>query len=351
MDRIKNSNILFLCTELSTYYDSIIKELYKLGANKVIYVKIPTIKSSFRETNKYNFNYIDFFKTCYNYLINPKERHKWTERLYESLKREKIDVVLSIADAPFESFFIDKMKMLNSDIKFCLFLWDKLNVRHVPIKLISRFDRKFSFDKDDCRLVEGLEYFPDFYVDSKMEIEAKYIYDVSYIGTFSEYQRGVVIKALSNFCKSNNLHSFLYLAKKKRHRNPKNLLMKLYNKFLEREYNKLVGDFINEDFFKTEKISLDEVEQIQKGSNCIVDTSYKNRQGLTLNAIAALAMGKKLITSNNRIVEEEFYHPDNIYIYNPDNPQFDINFFYTPSKPIDFSYLRLDNWLRHIVNG
>jgi len=70
---------------------------------------------------------------------------------------------------------------------------------------------------------------------------------------------------------------------------------------------------------------------------------------MTINCITALATGKKLITTNKRIAEEPFYHPNNIYIIDAEKPVLDIEFFHSEIENIDLSHLRLDNWLLHIL--
>ena len=82
----------------------------------------------------------------------------------------------------------------------------------------------------------------------------------------------------------------------------------------------------------------------------VLDLSHRNRQGMTINAIAAIANGKKLITTNKRIKEEPFYDPSAIYIIDEENPFFDMSFVKQPYTPQDFSFLRMDNWLKHVIN-
>ena len=96
-------------------------------------------------------------------------------------------------------------------------------------------------------------------------------------------------------------------------------------------------------------LPLEEVEKLQQNAKIIIDLSHANRQGLTINAITALAKGKKLITTNKRIVEESFYSPTNIYILDDKKPSLDAEWLKTPPQPVDMSSLRMDNWLRTVL--
>jgi len=53
-----------------------------------------------------------------------------------------------------------------------------------------------------------------------------------------------------------------------------------------------------------------------KAADCLVDIIQKNSYGLTIKTCEAVIYEKKLITSNQMVVEEKFYHPENIMVYN-----------------------------------
>ena len=81
----------------------------------------------------------------------------------------------------------------------------------------------------------------------------------------------------------------------------------------------------------------------------LLDINHAHRQGMTINCITALATGKKLITTNQRIKDESFYTPNNIYLLDEENPVLDMAFFDSEVEKMDLTHLRLDNWLLHIL--
>lgn len=95
---------------------------------------------------------------------------------------------------------------------------------------------------------------------------------------------------------------------------------------------------------------MNKCNRIQASARVLLDLNHKGRQGMTINCITALAHGQKLITTNKRIMDEPFYNPDMIYIMDENNPHLEVSFWNRPNKPIDLSYLRIDNWLLHITN-
>ena len=336
---MKNKKILFLCTGFFSYYQFIIDELNKMGA-VVKFVPIPRFSESHR-----NISHTKSYFFFYHYLKNPRYRTNWTNELCESICKEQFDYLLCIGDVPFKSFFLDRLKKLNPNIITCLFLWDRLSIVYVPRNIIRKFDRKFSFDRDDCKKIRELEYLPDFYIQTEQEDNEVLKYDVCVIATFIDNRAKTALR-MKEFCEQNGLNAFIHLLYVEPRVSKWNIIGRIIAPVRLKKFKEKYGQL---DFIKKERLTAEQVDVIQNQSRCVLDFSYKGRQGLTLNAVAALAKGKKLITSNDRIKEEDFYNPHTIFVYDFDNPVFDIEFFKTEVKPLQMLYLRLDNWLKYIL--
>lgn len=94
------------------------------------------------------------------------------------------------------------------------------------------------------------------------------------------------------------------------------------------------------------------------GTRCLVEIIQKGQHGLSLRALEALFLDKKLITSNPEIAKEPFYRPENIYICsNFENLEFEkkrvLDFLNTPQleipEEIKQKYL-FSNWFAHFIN-
>ena len=96
-------------------------------------------------------------------------------------------------------------------------------------------------------------------------------------------------------------------------------------------------------------IPLEKSLEIQFKSKSILDINHKNRTGITLHVISALANGIKVITTNESIKKELFYNENNIYVLDVDNPVVDKEFFEKPFVSMNFEHLRLDNWLVNVL--
>ena len=344
-DNITGKTILLICYDFHNYNVEIFKALSSLGAKEVILKTLKPIKGSLRD--RLSIRKIVFF------LLNPKERYQRTKELEKELDGITIDVMLCIQFMWFGKSFLKYLKSKNPNTKLFLFLWDTFKIQNPRyFDYLPLFDYIYSFDRDDAKKY-GFKYYPDFYLEGiKPSGEPKY--DVAFVGTMNyvnyEY-RSELIYYIDTFCKAQGLSSFLYLKYADYDKDSKSKVKRLFNKITSWRYIKWTERFKDCDFMYSENISLDEYERIMNESKVIVDINYKDRQGMTINAITALAKGKKLITTNKRIKDEPFYDPNVIYILDDDNPQLDIKFFKSSYKPVNLEGLRVDNWLRHVLNN
>lgn len=98
--------------------------------------------------------------------------------------------------------------------------------------------------------------------------------------------------------------------------------------------------------------------RLSLSSRCIVDVIAKNyNAGQTLRPLEALFFKKKLLTNDSSIVNSDFYHPDNIFIFDENNITLNgiENFMEKPFHEIDESITNkydVNYWLKHFfING
>jgi len=101
------------------------------------------------------------------------------------------------------------------------------------------------------------------------------------------------------------------------------------------------------------RIRITDTLQIIKESDCVLDTDRESQSGTTPRLIWALAMGKKVVTTNKNIVKFDFYSPQQILVIDRNNPIVPIEFISTP-LPEDFKApnidnLRIDNWVKRLI--
>lgn len=99
-------------------------------------------------------------------------------------------------------------------------------------------------------------------------------------------------------------------------------------------------------------IPVDETLRIMIQSECILDTDRESQSGTTPRLIWALAMGKKVITTNINIKRMPFYNPAMVSIIDRNNPVIDQTFLESTCIEPDNTYLntlRIDNWIKNFL--
>lgn len=101
-----------------------------------------------------------------------------------------------------------------------------------------------------------------------------------------------------------------------------------------------------------EKARVSFEENLENLSACkaILDLTQQRQSGLTVRVMESIFLEKKLITNNQLIRDQEFYHPDNIFILGDDNLDDLVTFLSKPyfashTRPFQ-DYFDFDSWLK-----
>ncbi|MFM1853739.1 MAG: hypothetical protein RL164_1057, partial [Bacteroidota bacterium] len=177
------------------------------------------------------------------------------------------------------------------------------------------FDKIFSFDRKDTvknnRLIFNPLFFREEYKNYLRNENEQYKYILYHLG-WHHSDRLSLIKKIADFCNKNQI-SYNFL---------------LYTGF----FNYLVQFFFggelrgNRQFliFRPLSAALNRKNILQ--SKVILDIAHPAQSGLTMRTIELIGMQKKIITTNDDIVNYDFYHPNNILIVNRCKVVIDIEF-------------------------
>lgn len=344
-DNISGKSILLVCYNLYEYHLAIRDALYELGA-KYVFLKVAQyFPSSPRDDHFWS----PWYRIPQRYFSAPRARTKWTEQFICEIRDKTFDVLLVVENTAFKKYFINYLRKTNPGIKTIWVLWDtfksqqKYHRDYIPL-----FDKVVSFDRDDAKRY-NLDYFPLFYL--KPYGENKHIYDICYIGHALSGETASRIEITSKLKKQSGalgLKSFFYVRGNKI--TVDNALKKLFRSLFPYKYNTSIDNHFHEGYIHSEALPLERFGEIMRDSDIVVDINHPGRQGLSMNAILGIVSGKKLITTNYRIIEEDFYNPNNILVIDEQNPVIPMSFVKSEVIPYDMSYLRLDNWLKYVVS-
>lgn len=304
-EKLENKNILFsvdnvlndeiLKLNIEKYLKNKFKNVYYIKDeldNKGIFFKI--LRETLGKFNKESIFY-RVYKNIYRELI-----------LKDLKKFKKLDYFFVLSEGNFSRETILELKRLNKNIKTILFLWDKVELTDYKLK-VELFDYIYSFDREDCKNY-NLNFRGSFFIDEcnsgLIDFNKRNI-DLYYICSLRENERYNVVKKMHEYCKKNNLVSFLGI-------------------FLGSKEKKSLKNY-DKELILDEKISYFDNLKKLKNSKVSLDLKYKNQNGLTLRCYEALATETKIITNNKDIKNYDFYNQENIKIINSEKDIKNIN--------------------------
>lgn len=326
---LKGKRVLLFAVYFFNYQNIICEKLESLGAEVVLYDERSVSSALERALLKINPNFF------------LKKTRKYYESILQKHKGENFDYILIIKCDMLDNKLLKDIKMTFPAAKMCLHIWDSIeNIPHILEKVMN-FDYASSFDRNDCINHPEFKFRPLFYSDEFCVKEEKnsFKYDVSFCGTIHS-DRYSIIKSLIKQCEDTGLeyYGFHYLQS--------NFIYKFY-KVIKKEFRNT-----NQSDFDFEKKSSVEVASIIDDSRAVVDIQHPKQTGLTMRTIEMLGMKKKLITTNQDIVNYDFFDSNNICVIDRNNPVLNPEFINTPYHDVDkdiYEKYSLETWICDVL--
>jgi hypothetical protein len=250
------------------------------------------------------------------------------------------------------------LKKQNPDFYSILFLWDSFE-KYNWKKEIRYFNKVYTFDREDSKKYQ-IEYKPNFYVSSDIQISSSEAYDLFFAGKFSP-SRMIAVEDILKKAKAFGIVHYirlwpafkLFLHNRYIYRILKRIKLRcsLADNYLL-NYEAVVG-LIKEDYLMGKNKTYQEMQNLLLCSNVVLDLPYTLQSGYSHRLIEALGNGKKIITTSKGLKSEQFYNSDQIRIIDIDNSE--INFDWIKEKatyPIsdEIKDLELSRWLKSIID-
>ena len=324
--------LLLIMPRFFNYPELISKELNNMGYEVDFFDDRPStnawIKAVIRINKKIIHTYI---KTYFN-------------KVMKTVHSKQYDVVFLISgqSLSFSEDMIGEIKKCQPKAQFVLYQWDS-QYNFPYIKNVQKFfDKCYSFDKRDIKENPSLKFLPLFYSNIYEEIGRRnnkdYKYDFCFVGT-AHPKKFMFINMMSEQLKDVYSNQYIYFYF------PSSIVY-LYRKVMNKEFKGAkYGDFHYVPLKGKEMID------IYESSRCVLDSAQEGQLGLTIRVFEALGAKKKLITTNEDIINYDFYCSQNIYVYKG-NIDLDDAFFKEDYKEIEkevYEKYSLRSWLREIV--
>lgn len=327
---LQGKKILFFAPAFFNYELIIKSKMEQMGASVAFYDE-RAVKSALGRA---------FLKICPS-VFTPKsdEYYKTIIKVNERINYDYVFVIK--CDMIFERT-LKELRRTFPKAKFCLYLYD--SVKNIPgIKdKIMHFDYASSFDRNDCESGMGFNFRPLFFSDDfrKNEDDKKeYQYDVAFCGTIHS-DRYDILKKVEGHCKNDGLRysSFYYLQ----------------SKFIYYYYKLTKASFrgTKPQDFSFEKKPHKEIANIEDSTRIIIDIQHPAQSGLTMRTIEMIGLKKKIITTNQDIVNYDFYEPVNVCVIDRKNPKLDNQFLDVAYRELPDSIYKkysLEQWILDVL--
>ena len=269
---------------------------------------------------------------------------KYFESVMETVRSKKHDVVFLISgqSRSFSEEMMLQIKKEQPQARYVLYQWDSLKNFPYIKRIEPLFDSCYSFDRKDVEENQNLKFLPLFFTKQYEQIGSQkktdFKYDFCFVGT-AHPKKYKFIQLMSSQLKDVYPKQFIYYFFPSR-------IVFFYRKIMNPE---LKHAHYNE--FHFESLKGEDMNAIYSDSRCVLDSAQAGQLGLTIRVLEALGAKKKLITTNEDIVNYDFYNEENIYVYDGKSFDFDSPFFKKAYKEIDkevYEKYSLRNWLREM---
>lgn len=324
--------LLLIMPKFFDYPEIIVNELNEMGYEVDFFDDRPSTNAWIKAAIRINKNLIGTYIK------------KYFESVMKTVRSKKYDVVFLISgqSLSFSESMINEIKLCQKDAKFVLYQWDS-QTNFPYIKQVQKyFDKCYSFDKRDIEETPSLKFLPLFYSRKYEEIgkrnNTNFKYDFCFVGT-AHPKKYKFIKMMSEQLKSVYPNQFIYFF----FPSP---IVYFYRKIMNNELRKAK---YNE--FHYVPLKGKDMNDVYETSRCVLDSAQDGQLGLTIRVLEALGAKKKLITTNEDVINYDFYKPENIYVY---EGKIDLeNVFFTHeykevSKEVYEKY-SLRSWLKEIL--
>ena len=269
----------------------------------------------------------------FNSLVRPHVNAFYTSNLINRVKN--LDYVLLINPETIPVELIKKSKEINSDVIIITYMWDSFKNKPFSKRYIDVSDVFYSFDPIDVK-ENNLKFLPLFYTNDYENIKSSDIkYDFSFVGTAHSER----FKSVLNISKGDYKRLLFFYCPSK--------LVFAYKKYLK---NELAGLELKDVSFSP--MSRQKVINLIEDSRVIIDISHPSQVGLTMRTIEMLGAQKKLITTNEQVLNYDFYHANNILVVDEKISQEIIrSFVETPYTPVNLrtrDQYSINSWIEKL---
>lgn len=313
MKYLTGKKILFFSPRFFGYEMKIKEKMIELGAEVHYYDSRPDNGFLTKVLIKINKNII-------KHKINA-----YYEDIIQRVKNIEYDIIFFIVPEAINRSLMKKIKAEHPEAKFILYMWDSFSNMKNILDIKDLFEHISSFDDEDCRKYEGIKFRPLFYADEYKAIaknQQESTYDVGFIGTTHSDRYSLLTKIRTDLVQRNlKVYYYLYFPGK---------LFFMIRKIVDSTFR-----WAKMSDMEFKPLNFKKTLNILSSFEAVIDIHHAKQAGLTMRTIEMIGAKKKLITTNKKIKEYDFYSANNVCLLNRDHPFIDSGFFKKPWAEVD----------------
>lgn len=276
--------------------------------------------------------------------LAKRKTKKYYDTILSSLKHNAYDFVLFLNPEAISQEALMKLKESQSKATFIMYMWDSLKNKKHTASLVSYFDLRHTFDKNDSEntAYTNFNFRPLFFLDEYKNLAKKKTkeIDLLFVGTVHS-DRYKLLLTIRDLCDSMGRKTdfFMFLQSKK-----------LY--YIQKGINSSFSKAKLAEFSFTSLTKNTLIDKIKK-SKVVLDIQHPLQTGLTMRCIEMIGAQTKIITTNQHIKTYDFYNPNNILCVDRENIEIENEFFDTDYESLDdetYHKYSLEGWLEEVFS-
>ena len=264
-------------------------------------------------------------------------------RLYRQMLKQigwsNCDMVLVVSGQTVSKEFLIELRTAYPSAKFILYMFDSTHNRSAVVSKLTLFDHCFTFDVDDSKKY-GIKFRPLFSTSGfERPAQSTFNYHMSFIGTAHTDRYAVISKVAENMTPARQCYWYLFL--------------QAPWVFYAYKITNPAFKHARIDTFRFTPLSKSQVQEIFFKSFSILDVEHPQQTGLTMRTFETIGANKKLVTTNQRIREYDFFDSQNICVIDREHPKLSEDFFNFPYKPLNeslYDKYRLSSWTEEVLS-
>lgn len=327
MTRLDGERVLLIAPRFFGYEEEIASELRRRGAEVDFLPDRPFQSSILKAVTRFRRELVLGYAN--RYFIDA----------VENLGRASYKYILVIQGEGVSPQLLTSLRRNFPDAVFLLYMWDSFRNKKSLIPNIACFDKSFTFDPDDAQLY-GMTFRPLFFSPGfAREPMQNFDYQLSFIGTAHSDRYSIVSQVTSGMSEIERCYVYLYLQAP---------WVFWAHKIGNRAFR--TAKMKN---FKFAPLSKTEVQRVFFSSMAVIDIEHPAQTGLTMRTFETIGANKKLITTNQRVRDYDFFDDRNIFVLDRKNlervPQSFLASPYIPVQESIYAKYSISGWVDEVM--